>query len=59
MLTLGTHAADQELAAGVQIAKDAIAGYAVTILSLTPGGKGHPTLSAEAYAEQEIREAQA
>jgi LmbE family N-acetylglucosaminyl deacetylase len=59
VLTIGAHAADQELAAGMQIAKYAHAGYDVTILSLTPGEKGHPTLSAEAYAEQKIREAQA
>lgn len=58
VLTIGAHAADQELAAGMQIAKYARAGHAVTILSLTPGEKGHPTLSAEAYAAQKIEEAQ-
>lgn len=58
VLALGAHAADQELAAGMQIAKYTIAGHHVTILSLTPGEKGHPTLSAEEYAEQKIAEAQ-
>src|SRR5579884_848101 len=42
----GAHAADQELAAGMQIAQYARAGNHVTILSLTPGEKGHPRLSA-------------
>lgn len=58
VLTLGAHAADQELAAGMQIAKYTAAGHHVTILSLTPGEKGHPRLSAEEYAEQKIAEAQ-
>ncbi|HZU13508.1 MAG TPA: PIG-L deacetylase family protein [Chloroflexota bacterium] len=57
VLTIGAHAADQELAAGMQIAKYARAGYDVTVLSLTPGEKGHPTLSAEDYARQKIEEA--
>lgn len=57
VLTLGAHAADQELAAGMQIAKYAKAGHKVVILSLTPGEKGHPRLTAAEYAEQKIREA--
>lgn len=58
VLAIGAHAADQELAAGMQIAKYTKAGHQVTVLSLTPGEKGHPTLSAAAYAKQKIREAQ-
>jgi LmbE family N-acetylglucosaminyl deacetylase len=58
ILTLGAHAADQELSAGMLIAKYTQAGHRVTILSLTPGEKGHPTLSADDYAAQKIREAE-
>jgi len=58
VLALGAHAADQELSAGMVLAKYAQAGHRVTILSLTPGEKGHPTLSAEDYAAQKRREAE-
>jgi N-acetylglucosamine malate deacetylase 1 len=58
VLALGAHAADQELSAGMILAKYAQAGHRVTILSLTPGEKGHPTLSAADYAAQKIREAE-
>lgn len=57
VLTLGAHAADQELSAGMIIAKYARAGHRVTILSLTPGEKGHPRLGAAEYARQKIAEA--
>lgn len=57
VLALGAHAADQELAAGMILAKYARAGHRVTILSLTPGERGHPTLSAADYAKQKIDEA--
>jgi N-acetylglucosamine malate deacetylase 1 len=57
VLTLGAHAADQELAAGMQIAKYAKAGHHVTVLSLNPGEKGHPKLNAEESAKQKIAEA--
>ena len=58
ILALGAHAADQELSAGMVIAKYTGAGHRATILSLTPGEKGHPSLGAEAYARQKIAEAQ-
>jgi len=58
ILTIGAHAADHELAAGMILAKAARAGHKVTILSLTPGEKGHPKLSAADYAAQKIAEAQ-
>lgn len=58
VLTIGAHAADQELSAGMLIAKYARSGAEVTILSLTPGEKGHPTLSSEDYAAQKILEAE-
>jgi len=57
VLALGAHAADQELSAGMILAKYARAGHRVTILSLTPGEKGHPTLGADDYARQKIDEA--
>lgn len=59
ILALGAHAADQELSAGMILAKYAQAGHRVTILSLTAGEKGHPTLCASAYRDQKIREAEA
>jgi LmbE family N-acetylglucosaminyl deacetylase len=58
VLALGAHAADQELSAGMVLAKYVQAGHRVTILSLTPGEKGHPTLSADDYAAQKRREAE-
>lgn len=57
VLTLGAHAADQELSAGMIIAKYTRAGHRVTILSLTPGEKGHPKLGAVEYARQKVAEA--
>ena len=58
ILTIGAHAGDQELTAGAVLAKYAMEGHKVTMLHLTPGEKGHPTLSAEEYAKQKIEEAQ-
>lgn len=58
VLTIGAHAADQELSAGMIIAKYARAGHRVTILSLTPGEKGHPRLNAAEYAKQKMAEAE-
>lgn len=58
ILTIGAHAADHELAAGMIIAKAAKAGHKVVILSLTPGEKGHPKLGPADYARQKIAEAE-
>ena len=58
VLALGAHAADQELSAGMILAKYARAGHEVTILSLTPGERGHPKLSADDYAAQKLAEAE-
>jgi len=57
ILTVGAHAGDQELTAGAVLAKYVMEGHKVTLLHLTPGEKGHPTLSAEDYAKQKIEEA--
>jgi len=59
ILALGAHAADQELAAGMLLAKYATAGHRVTIVSLTAGEKGHLINTADAYREQKILEAEA
>ncbi|MDR3692732.1 MAG: PIG-L family deacetylase [Fimbriimonas sp.] len=59
ILALGAHAADQELSAGMILAKYAREGHDVTILSLTAGEKGHAKLSSDEYREQKIREAHA
>jgi len=57
ILALGAHAADQELSAGMILAKYARAGHQVTILSLTAGEKGHPLLGPNEYRNQKVREA--
>jgi LmbE family N-acetylglucosaminyl deacetylase len=59
ILGVGAHAADIELVAGGIIAKYVHAGHKATLLHLTPGEKGHPTLSAEEYGRQKIEEAEA
>ncbi len=58
ILAIGAHAADQELSAGMILAKYARAGHQVTILSLTAGEKGHMVLDSAAYRDQKVREAQ-
>lgn len=57
ILALGAHASDQELSAGMILAKYARAGHQVTILSLTAGEKGHPLLGPNEYRNQKVREA--
>ncbi len=56
ILALGAHIADQELAAGMILAKYAREGHRVVILNLTAGEKGHPILGSEDYRSQKIRE---
>jgi len=57
VMAVGAHAADMELTCGALLAKYARRGHQVTLLHLTPGEKGHPTLSAREYAAQKIEEA--
>lgn len=57
ILAIGGHAGDLDLTAGAVIAKYTQAGHKATFLHLTPGEKGHPTLSPEEYGRQKIEEA--
>lgn len=57
ILAIGGHAGDMDLTAGAVIAKYTQAGHRATFLHLTPGEKGHPTLSPDEYAKQKVEEA--
>lgn len=57
ILAIGAHAGDVEIACGMALAAHVRQGKKVAILHLTPGEKGHPTLSPEEYAQQKLAEA--
>ena len=59
IVAIGAHTGDMELTAGAVLAKYSQAGHRVTVVSLTPGEKGHPRLEPEEYALQKTREGQA
>jgi LmbE family N-acetylglucosaminyl deacetylase len=56
ILAIGAHAADMEFTCGGALALAVKEGGTATLLHMTLGEKGHPTLSAEQYAEQKRRE---
>lgn len=56
VLCIGGHIGDMELTAGAVVAKYTQEGHKATILALTPGEKGHPTIEPDAYAKQKIEE---
>jgi len=58
LLAIGAHAGDMEITAGGVIAKYVQAGHRATLLHLTPGEKGHPTLPPTEYRPQKIAEAE-
>lgn len=58
IMVVGAHAGDAEIMGGLLVAKYTQAGHQATFVHLTPGEKGHKTLSPEAYARQKEREAQ-
>jgi LmbE family N-acetylglucosaminyl deacetylase len=58
ILAIGAHMGD-EVAWGHVLAAQRRQGLSIGILHLTPGEKGHPTMSPEDYAAQKTREAQA
>lgn len=58
IVAIGAHAGDMELTAGGVVAKYTAEGHRATFVHMTPGEKGHPSLSAEAYRRQKIREAE-
>lgn len=59
IMAIGGHAGDMDLTAGAALAQAVLDGHEVVLFHLTPGEKGHPTLSAREYAEQKISEAKA
>ena len=59
VLAVGAHCGDMEISAGMVIAKLARLGKRTVFLHLTPGEKGHKTLSPDAYANQKREEAKA
>jgi len=59
IMAIGGHAGDMDLTAGAALAQAVLDGNEVVLFHLTPGEKGHPTLSAQDYSEQKIAEARA
>jgi N-acetylglucosamine malate deacetylase 1 len=57
ILAIGAHAGDMELTTGALLAKQSRRGDRVVILHLTPGERGNPKLSPDAYGAQKRREA--
>jgi len=57
LAVFGAHVGDSELAAGAIVAKYSRAGHRATIVHMTMGERGHPSLSGSEYAEQKRREA--
>ena len=57
IMAVGAHAGDMELTCGGVLTKYAMEGHRVTIVHMTPGEKGHPTLTDEQYRIQKINEA--
>lgn len=56
IMVVGAHAGDAEIMAGALVAKYTKAGHDAVLVHLTPGEKGHKTISPEEYAEQKIAE---
>jgi len=52
----GAHIGDAEITCGHVLAKYTRAGHKATIVHVTPGEKGHPTLSPEEYEKQKREE---
>lgn len=58
ILAIGAHAGDMEISCGPVIAHEARLGKKTLLLHMTPGEKGHKTLSPEEYAALKKDEAQ-
>lgn len=56
IMVIGAHAGDAENMAGAVVLKHTRAGHAATIVHMTLGEAGHPTLAPEVYAGQRKRE---
>ncbi len=59
IMVVGGHISDAENMAGAVMLKHKRAGWDVTIVHMTPGEKGHPTLSPDEYLEMRQADAQA
>lgn len=59
IMVVGAHAADAEIMGGATILKHVSAGWRAVVVHMTPGEKGHRTLSPEEYAKVKAREAKA
>src|SRR5690554_1280228 len=57
VMVVGAHAADAEIMAGAVVANYTKAGHESVLVHMTPGERGHKTMSAEKYAEQKKKEA--
>lgn len=58
IMAIGAHAADMEFTAGAILLLHSQVGHQVTLVHLTLGGRGHPTLVEQAYTEQKRAEAE-
>ncbi len=58
VLAIGAHAGDMEISVGPALARAAAEGMSLHLLHLTPGEKGHPTLSPEAFAPEKRAQAE-
>jgi LmbE family N-acetylglucosaminyl deacetylase len=56
LLVIGAHAGDAENMAGATVLKHTRAGHGATIVHMTLGEAGHPSLPPEVYAEQRKKE---
>lgn len=56
IMVVGAHAGDAEIMAGAVVAKYTSCGHEAVLVHLTPGEKGHRSLSPDEYAKQKIEE---
>ena len=59
IMVVGAHAADAEIMGGATVLKHVNAGWRAVLVHMTPGEKGHRTLSPDEYAKVKAREAEA
>ncbi len=59
LMVVGAHISDAENMAGAVMLKHKRAGWDITIVHLTAGEKGHPTLSPEDYLKMRLEDARA
>src|SRR5256885_1984560 len=59
LMVVGAHISDAENMAGAVMLKHKRAGWDITIVHVTPGEKGHPTLPPEEYIKMRLADAKA